>query len=682
MRHRGIKRWFRRLATLFGGAATLGCVALIISWWLVPPVVDDGSRTAMSLRIEDRHGQALLRQVGVDDQWREPIPLESMGPHLPAAVMAVEDERFLTHLGVDPIATTRAVFQNLRHAQVISGASTLTMQVCKMLDPAPRTLRTKWIEAIRALKYEREHQKDEVLELWLNIAPFGSNLRGVRAASLHWFGVEPEDLHLAEAALLAGLPQSPERLRPDRNPDVAQKRRNHVLDRMLTERWIDQETHAEAIRQPVQLFHHPEDHAIPDAVGFLAAQRRPRGGTTTIDPVLQDETKTLIQEHLLRLPAGTDAAAVIIDTSTNSLVALVGSPNRTDPQDGWVNGATALRSPGSALKPFLYGTAYESGRFSPESDIPDRAINREGWTPNNYHRTFDGLVSARDALRRSLNVPAILLTEATGVAKNVATLRKLGLSLPENATERGGLALAVGGLEVSLLELTNAYATLARSGEHAPVRMFQDEPELHRNKVFAPETCGHLNHDLASWAHAPAGMDELPPRDRPWFMWKSGTSSGHRDAWALGHNGEYAIGFWVGHFDGAGDPAFVGREAAGPLLADAFSRLVPSVNPPPNPSPLQVNRPYSFDQELLPQDGPRIITPAQDLVMECQSAYHQPVLGEGEGLHWFLNGKRFELTGEHVRLEPGSHHLVLVDQFGRRDVRQIVVQQARRSIAR
>ena len=677
-----MKRWFWYIARVLGSTLALATVAFLVSWWRVPPVVDDGSQTAISLRIEDRQGQALLRQVGVDEQWREPIALESMGCHLPAAVMAVEDERFLTHLGVDPIATTRAVFQNLRHAEVVSGASTLTMQVCKMLDPAPRTLRTKWIEAIRALKYERDHQKDEVLELWLNIAPFGSNLRGVRAASLHWFGVEPANLHLAEAALLAGLPQSPERLRPDRNPEAALKRRNHVLDRMLIEHWIDEQAHAEAIRQPIRLFEHPRNEAVPDAVGFLAAQQRPRGGTTTIDPELQENTKTLIHEHLPRLPEGTDVAAVIIESATNNLVALVGSANRGDPQDGWVNGATALRSPGSALKPFLYATAYESGRFSPESEIPDRRINREGWTPNNYHRTFDGLVTAREALQRSLNVPAILVTEAVGVAKNVAALRKLGLSLPENATERGGLALAVGGLEVSLLDLTNAYATLARSGAHAPVRMFQDDQERQEHLVFSPEICAHLNHDLASWRHAPAGMDELPPRDRPWFMWKSGTSSGHRDAWALGHNGEFAIGFWVGHFHGEGDPAFVGREAAGPLLADAFTRLVPAALPPPTPEPLAVERPYAFDEELSDHVGPRIITPAEDLVMECQGAYHQPVRGEGEGLHWFLNGKRFELDGEHVRLEPGSHRLVLVDQQGRRDVRKIVVQQARRSVTR
>ena len=677
-----MNRWFRHIAQVLGSTFALATAAFLVSWWWVPPVVDDGSQTAISLRIEDRQGQVLLRQVGVDEQWREPIALESMGAHLPAAVMAVEDERFLTHLGVDPIATTRAVFQNLRHAEVVSGASTLTMQVCKMLDPAPRTLRTKWIEAIRALKYERDHQKDEVLELWLNIAPFGSNLRGVRAASLHWFGVEPANLHLAEAALLAGLPQSPERLRPDRNPEAALKRRNHVLDRMLIEQWIDEQAHAEAIRQPILLFEHPRKETIPDAVGFLAAQQRPRGGTTTIDPGLQEKTKSLIHEHLPRLPEGTDVAAVIIETATNNLVALVGSANRGDLQDGWVNGATALRSPGSALKPFLYGTAYESGRLSPESEIPDRRINREGWTPNNYHRTFDGLVTAREALQRSLNVPAILVTEAVGVSKNVAALRKLGLSLPENATERGGLALAVGGLEVSLLDLTNAYATLARSGAHAPVRMFQDDQERQEHLVFSPETCAHLNHDLASWRHAPAGMDELPPRDRPWFMWKSGTSSGHRDAWALGHNGEFAIGFWVGHFHGEGDPAFVGREAAGPLLADAFTRLVPVTSPPPIPEPLAVERPYSFDEDLSDLVGPRIITPAEDLVMECQGAYHQQVHGEGEGLHWFLNGKRFELEGEHVRLEPGSHRLVLVDQHGRRDVRQIVVQQARRSVTR
>ncbi|MEG3584599.1 MAG: penicillin-binding protein 1C [Planctomycetota bacterium] len=677
-----MKRWLLHIAQVLGSTLALVTAAFLVSWWRVPPIVDDGSQTATSLRIEDREGQALLRQVGADDQWREPISLDAMGAHLPAAVMAVEDERFLTHLGVDPIATTRAVFQNLRHAEVVSGASTLTMQVCKMLDPAPRTLRSKWIEAIRALKYERNHQKDEVLALWLNIAPFGSNLRGVRAASLHWFGVEPANLHLAEAALLAGLPQSPERLRPDRNPEAALKRRNHVLDRMLIEHWINEQAHADAIRQPIRLFEHPRNEAVPDAVGFLAAQQRPRGGTTTIDPELQESTKALIHEHLPRLPEGTDVAAVIIETATNSLVALVGSANRGDPQDGWVNGATALRSPGSALKPFLYGTAYESGRLSPESEIPDRRINREGWTPNNYHRTFNGLVTAREALQRSLNVPAILVTEAVGVSKNVAALRKLGLTLPENAAERGGLALAVGGLEVSLLDLTNAYATLARSGVHAPVRLFQDDLKRQEHLVFSPETCAHLNHDLASWRHAPAGMDELPPRDRPWFMWKSGTSSGHRDAWALGHNGEFAIGFWVGHFHGEGDPAFVGREAAGPLLADAFTRLVPATASPPIPEPLVVERPYSFDEDLSDHVGPRIITPAEDLVMECQGAYHQAVHGEGEGLHWFLNGKRFELEGEHVRLEPGSHRLVLVDQQGRRDVRRIVVQQARRSVTR
>ena len=276
----------------------------------------------------------------------------------------------------------------------------------------------------------------------------------------------------------------------------------------------------------------------------------------------------------------------------------------------------------------------------------------------------------------------ILLTEAIGITKSVATLRKLGLTLPQDASARGGLALAVGGLEVSLLELTNAYATLARSGEYFPVRIFEDESNTNPTKVFCERTCGHLNHCLASWEHAPAGMDELPPRDRPWFMWKSGTSSGHRDAWALGHNGNYAIGIWVGRFDGQGDPAFVGREAAGPILGEAFTRLVAPSSPPPTPAPIQVNRPYHFDRMTLSETGPRIIEPAQDLVIECQETYYQQIRGVGDHMHWFLNGERIELPTDHIRLHPGTHRLVVVDQSGQRDTRQIVVQRARSSAIR
>ncbi len=587
-----VRRWSVRVGLGAVAAGVLGGAALAWAWHRHPfpeERLGDWGRTRL---VTAADGTPLLALVGRDEQWRSPVGLDGVSPRLVQATIAVEDRRFRSHSGVDPVAVARAAWQNLVSGRVVSGASTITMQVCRMMDDRPRTLPSKLVESFRALQLETIRNKDEILGHYLDVAPYGGNLRGVEAAARAWFGKPADRVSLAEAALLAGLPQSPERLRPDRHPEAARVRRRTVLDAMLAAGFIDEQARDAADAEPIVLagrrlgFIGSDDEGRASHVAWMALERRPAGGRLLVEPGVQELVAGCVARHGTALPPGTDVAVVVIDVERASILALVGSADPGDPADGQVNGAIARRSPGSALKPFIYAAAIDAGRLAPDSLLPDAPIDRAGWRPDNFDRTFRGPVTAAEALRDSLNIPAILLAEELGLERCLGVMEACGLELPPDAAARGGLSLAVGGLEVRLLDLTDAFATLARGGIHRPARLFADEPAPDGRRVLAADTAAAVSDMLSSAHRLPETGDAVVGLGDAWLSWKTGTSSARRDAWAVGHNGRFAVGVWVGRFAGGGDVAYTGRASAEPLLAallthPRLARRAPATAPAP-----------------------------------------------------------------------------------------------------
>lgn len=657
------RRWMRR--ALAGGVATLalgflGLALVLVGAWFAFPLPKDmlhpGPAGALVL---DAEGGVLLDTVASDDQRRLPIRVEDAGPWIPAAVIAVEDASFRSHPGIDLPAILESARANLAAGRIVRGGSTITMQVAGLRLGHPRTFPGKAVEAFRALQIEAAHDKDRILEAWLNIAPFGGNLVGVEAASRGWFGKAAHECTLAEAALLAGLPNAPERFRPDRHPEAAVHRRRVVLDRMLAEGIIGLEDHAEAVASPLLVRRRDlvrnERHA-----GWMAIDATGRGRVvdTTIAPSDQAVVETIVDSHAERLPAECDIAVVLVDTETAEIRALVGSSDPLDPRDGRVNGAIASRSPGSALKPFIYAAAFEDGRLAPDSIVDDAPADFAGWRPRNIDRQHLGRVTAAEALRTSRNLPALLIARDLGPRRVESSFRSLGLRPGPDAIERAGLSLAVGGLEVRPLDLAEAYATLARGGVHRPLRLLAEDPASTSNRraprVFSEATCAAIEACLA-------GPATETSASLPFVAAKTGTSSGHRDAVAAGWNRRWTATVWVGRFDGAADPALLGADAALPILQDLL--LHPRFATARSPRPFEA---WSVVEDraagrLGPARTPAIRTPVDGAVLLAIDgrAVVRPEIEHGPAARLFVNGAPADL--DRIVLDPGRHELRVVE---------------------
>ncbi len=663
MKKKTIKTWFIRI--------NIAVVTLLLMGWILSTAADrlwpfpeqKLKIYAPSPMVYDAKSRNMLGLVSPQQQWVMPVKLDNISPCLIDATIAVEDSRFYHHCGVDVYAVVRAIGQNISQHQIVSGASTLTMQLCRMMEKRPRTLKSKAIESFRARQLEKIRSKDDILELYLNNAPYGGNIRGVEAASLFYFSKHARDLSIAQSAFLAGLPQSPTRYNPFSHHDRALQRQQYVLDRMLAAGKINEDQYHQASQETMSIM--PADRLIhaPHAA-WMALSRRPDGGQTTINLDIQSQIESIIQPYRDTLPSGSEIAAVVIDIQKSAIVALTGSADSTDPVDGQVNGAMAKRSPGSTLKPFVYALAFEAGRLSPESVLYDVPISLGGWTPSNFDRTYEGAVSAGNALRKSLNIPALWIASCMGSAYCYNHLESLGIRLPHNVEIKSGLSFVVGGCEASLLDITNAYAVFGRKGVYRKCRLFESETSSPK-RIFSHEVCDNINHILSSKIRVPHGLEYIDSEMIPWFMWKTGTSSGRRDAWAVGHNGRFAVGVWVGRFRGTGRYEYVGSVAAEPLLAQIF--LLPELrNPiePGPPAPILVLDPMPvpdrIDEKLhilFPENGDVFI------------AYHgkmqiYPKANQTAPLHWFLNGVLLENTEWPVEVPAGQYQLRCVNQQG------------------
>lgn len=540
--------------------------------------------------VRDRHGEPLRRLLGASQVWRIPVRLSEMSPALVEATIAAEDRRFREHCGVDSIALLRAIYLNLRHARVISGASTLTMQLAKLIEPRPRTFWGKTVEAFRALQLERLLTKDQILEQYLNRAPYGGNLSGVEAAARAYFGRHAGELDLAQATLLAGLPQAPSRLRPDRNPERARVRRDYVLDRMGDLELLSAAEIAGARAAPVEVRRRPfEWVARHFTLRFEDVALAGDDVRTTLDLNLQQLAEDRLAAHVQRLAAGGvgNGAVVVIEHATGAVRALVGSVRWTepamdlgDPDDGQVDGTRARRSPGSTLKPFLYALALDRGILGPSEIVFDVPVAYRDYEPENMDGTCQGPIPLRDALVASLNLPAVRTLQQVGLPSFVSTLRGLGLNTLTAPPERYGLGLALGGCEVTLLALTHAYTVLARGGTFAPLRWIEDGapagiPALGARPmpVFSEEACAVITRFLQDRGRlgltAPGTGGAAGSR----IAWKTGTSHGHHDAWCVGYDPQYTIGVWLGNPSGRPSAALVAVESAAPLVQDLFAAI-------------------------------------------------------------------------------------------------------------
>jgi penicillin-binding protein 1C len=524
----------------------------------------------------------LLRPFPVaDGRWRLPITLAEVDPLFIKTLIAYEDRRFREHRGVDVRALARAAFQLVTHGRRVSGGSTITMQVARLLSgESTRTPSGKLAQIVTALALERTLSKDRILELYLLLAPYGGNIEGVRAASLAYFGKEPRRLTPAEAALLVALPQAPEARRPDRSPASAEAARARVLARAEDVGVLSAEDVAAAVSERVP----HQRRAFPMLTAHAASRLQAEAPTQavhrlTIDAGLQRRLESLAAERAKTFSDPVSVAILAADHRTGEILASVGSSGLFDERrDGFVDMTRAIRSPGSALKPLIYGLAFEAGLAHPETLIEDRPVDFAGYAPENFDREFHGTVSVRRALQLSLNVPAIQLLEVVGPARLVARMRRAGAKplLPDISPP--GLAVGLGGVGVTLTDLVAIHAAIARGGTAVPLTLDADRPlNLDRQgQVLDGRAAWYVTSILAG---AP-GPDHVSPGT---IAFKTGTSYGYRDAWAIGFDGRHVVGVWVGRPDGAPVPGLIGVDAAAPVLMDAFARLGPTAPLPAAP---------------------------------------------------------------------------------------------------
>ena len=535
--------------------------------WPLPLPKDDLARVVLA---ED--GTPLWRFADANGVWRYPVQTGEVSPYYLDALLTYEDRWFYQHPGVNPLALGRAVWQNLSGGRVLSGGSTLSMQVARLLDPHERTLPGKLRQLWRTAQLEWHLSKDQILTLYLNRAPFGGTLQGVAAASWAYLGKSPQQLTRSEAALLAVLPQAPSRLRPDRHPERAQAARDKVLRRQAEYQVWPQAAVDEALEEPLLLAPRLEPSLAPLLARRLNRPHSPPLIRTTLDASLQRRLEDLLLGWRARLPEHTSAAIIVVETETMAVRAYLGSVDINDARRfGHVDMINALRSPGSTLKPFLYGMAMDAGLIHSESLLQDVPRRYGDYRPGNFSMGFSGPVSASSALALSLNLPAVQLLEAYGPKRFAADLRNGGLPLSLPALAEPNLALILGGAGSRLEDVVSGYSALARGGNSANLRL-QPQDELVERRMLSPGSAWIIRRILSGQARP----DRDPSAElvqRPSLAWKTGTSYGFRDALAIGVGPRYLIGVWIGRPDGTPVPGQFGLASAAPLMLQVHDVL-------------------------------------------------------------------------------------------------------------
>lgn len=524
-----------------------------------------------------RDGQLMRCFLSSDGYWRKPVKLSEISPLLVKSVIACEDRWFYYHPGFNPISIFNAAIDNIKAGKVVKGGSTLTMQIARMLEPKERTIKSKGLELLRTIQLEFHYSKDELLEIYFNLAPYGGNIEGIGAATYFYYEKNPLELTASQTALLTLVPNSPNLLRLDRNSRSLIVKRNHILKTMMDRILINETTYNEAMGEEISITrmkapflaaHHSQKlaHDFPALTEIYS----------TIELGIQNICEGVASNNLSELNSKgiNNIAIVVLNNSNSEILALVGSNSFFDyEKQGQVNGAIAPRSPGSALKPFIYAMGIESGYLSPNTMLSDLPVYYSGYSPENYDKQYRGIVTASNALKLSLNVPAVTLCSKMGLKEFYKLLKRGGLSTLNRRYFEYGLPIILGSCEVNLFELTNLYSSLARMGLYRAPKYLMNEPEGDTLQLFSQETSFIIS-DILSELKRPdfPSCWEFSP-NIPKVAWKTGTSYGRKDAWSIGYNPEYTVGVWAGNFTGEPSPFLVGADVAAPVLFEIFEAL-------------------------------------------------------------------------------------------------------------
>jgi penicillin-binding protein 1C len=696
---RPARRWGRiKLAATISAVVGLMLVGVFAAWVVsLGPLPLEQARQ-VSTTVVDRNGKLLRAYAMADGRWRLPVDARTnVDPGYLKLLLAYEDRRFRSHGGVDPLALGRAAFQLVTRGHIVSGGSTITMQLARLMEPRhERSVYAKLRQMVRAIELEHQLNKDQILNLYLALAPYGGNLEGIRAASIAYFGKEPKRLSLAEAALLVALPQSPENRRLDRYPEAAHVARDRVLDRMVEDGTVSAEDAAQAKAVPVPRFRKPMPILAPHSADrAVATVKDVPVISLTLDSNLQKVLEALARDRAMMLGPNISVGIIAVDNESGDVLARVGSPDYFDDRRaGQVDMTRAVRSPGSTLKPFIYGLAFEDGFVHPESLIDDRPIRFGTYAPENFDMTFQGTVPVRKALQFSLNVPAIELLDRVGASRLSSRLKQAGANLVLPKDEVPGLAMGLGGVGVTLQDLVQLYSGLARLGTARPLREIVTSNDDPRDPL-------RLLDQVAAWQVGNVLIGSPPPENAPRnrIAFKTGTSYGYRDAWSVGFDGRITIGVWVGRPDGAPVPGLVGRTAAAPILFDAFARTgklpAPLPKPPKGallasnaklPLPLRRFRPVGELVRTGSEQAPHIQFPLNgsriDVTSSADASFSaMPVRVAGGVLPMtmLVNGVSVgQIDGRRQRLVdspgPGFARLTVIDATGAADTVVIRIQ--------
>ena len=681
-----------------------------------------------SKSIYDKDGNMLRSFTGEKDLWLMPVELDEINPDFVKATLAIEDKRFFKHPGIDIDAVIRAIKLNIANRKVISGASTVSMQVIRILEGRDRTILNKVIESVHAVHLENLYTKEEILKLYFEIAPYGGNIHGIKAASLRYFQKHPNDLSLSECALLAGLPQSPSYLRPDRYSTRAETRRNRVLSSMLKNGYIATEQYENKIHEPVIADNHPFPFEAAHFARFVKNKFEESQLVTTLDSNIQHFAQLALEEKVNELkPYGvTNGAIVVIENKTGAVRAMVGSVDFfSEENSGQINGALSRRCPGSTLKPFTYALAFDKGFYTPRMMLADIPVQYSGYAPVDYDREYRGLVTVEEALVDSLNIPAVEVLDKVGYRNLYYFLEHLGISTLNKAPEHYGLSLTLGSGEVKLLELTNSYAALARMGVYMSVKYLEDVDSDDSRRVISKASSYLIANILSDTGRLKAIGIYRNDNIHPKVAWKTGTSYDHKDAWTISYNPEYTVGVWLGNFSGKSSNVLVGIETATPVAIRIFDWLYTNRTAPWYEMPNTIGERYvcalsgepagencehrvrdlyikrfgntricSLHQKpkddarnyvVLDKDKPMIVSPShkceyfitgmprdeQKLVLTANGA------NDTDNLYWFVDDKFYNKSyiGEKLfwDMAQGKHIITCADNYGRSSSVTIVV---------
>jgi penicillin-binding protein 1C len=562
-----ILRFFKRLA--------IGIVGLFVLFFILNWIFPLPDKIEYSTIVTDNKGEVINAYLTSDQKWRMKTEPDEISPLLRKTIIAKEDKYFYSHPGINPFAIARALFKNIFRMKRTSGASTITMQVARALEHRKRNIFSKFIEMFRAFQLEWKYDKDEILQLYINLVPYGGNIEGVKSASQLYFKKNPDHLSLAEITALSIIPNRPSSLVIGKNNDLIIEERNRWLRKFARNKVFTEKEIEDALAEPLQATRGVVPHYIP----HLSYKLKKQGGNiinTTIDLNTQLKTEKIVADYIRaqRLRNIKNAAVVIIDNKTHQIISYVGSSGFTDTLDGGqVNGANAVRQPGSTLKPLLYAMCFDEGLLTPKTVITDVAVNYEGYAPENYDEKFNGYVTVEYALEHSLNIPAVKSLKLLGYEKMVQKLSGCNFKQIQKDQRKLGLSMILGGCGTTLEELTGLFSTFANNGVYIAPAFVQGDTNFRRMVVISP-AANYMINDILSKVSRPDfplnwGATERMPR----IAWKTGTSYGRRDAWSIGYNKNYTVGVWAGNFSGVGVADLSGANVATPLLFKIFNTI-------------------------------------------------------------------------------------------------------------